>query len=251
MDPWYNITAKLTVITDYSVQENNEVEDTFLISIVEKCRMVSLSSAMSLGSGGYGTSESQPYTIDMWQLLTVPMTSTTFTSPYTAPLTYSRCTITHTLHYNDSLKSAVPSAKYQFNSSTAATELKIQWDTGVMEDYFVVRVQLIYSRTSEVILTDEAPLYVTVSNPCLVSSGGAITAATIGDINYWIKASMSYTTVNYFADAPSTRDAGQTYLYTNGNNLCGSKSYEIVMADQTTSNQNTAYLNLYDAGSYN
>ena len=112
MDPWYNITAKLTVISDYSVQENNQVEDTFLISIVEKCRMVSLGSSMSLGSGGYGTSESSPYTIDMWQLLTVPMTSTTYASPYSSPLSYSRCTITHTLHYNDALKSDVPSSKY-------------------------------------------------------------------------------------------------------------------------------------------
>ena len=59
----------------------------------------------------------------MWQLLTVPMTTTTYTSPYTSPLTYSRCTIAHTLHYNDSLKSAVPTAKYLFNSYTAATQL--------------------------------------------------------------------------------------------------------------------------------
>ena len=36
-----------------------------------------------------------------------------------------------------------------------------------MQDYFIVRVQVIYTRTNEVILTDEAPLYVTVSNPCL------------------------------------------------------------------------------------
>ena len=57
-------------------------------------------------------------------------------------------------------------------------------------------------------MTDEAPLYVTVTNPCLQPDGGAITAATISDINYWIKASTSYTTVHYFADAPSTRDAG-------------------------------------------
>ena len=62
---------------------------------------------------------------------------------------------------------------------------------------------------------------------------------------------MSYTTVHYFADAPSTRDAGNTYLYTNGNNLCGAKTYEIMMADQLTANENTVYLNLYDTGGYN
>lgn len=77
-----------------------------------------------------------------------------------------------------------------------------------MQDYFIVRVQVIYTRTNEVILTDEAPLYVTVNNPCLQPSGGAITAASIADINYWIKSTMSATTVNYFADSPSTRDAG-------------------------------------------
>lgn len=116
MVPWFNITAKVTVSSDYSVQEKNYAEDTFLVSIVEKCRMVSLSAPVSIGSGGYGQSESLPYTIDMWQLLTVPMASTTFTSPYTSPLTFSRCTITHTLLYNDSLKSAVPTSKYLFNS---------------------------------------------------------------------------------------------------------------------------------------
>ena len=58
MEPWYNITAKVTVITDYSVQSKNQAEDTFRVSIVEKCRMTSLYSAMSLGSGGYGTLES-------------------------------------------------------------------------------------------------------------------------------------------------------------------------------------------------
>ena len=67
---------------------------------------------------------------------------------------------------------------------------------------------MIYERTNEIIVVDEGPLYVTVSNPCLISSGGAITAASIVDIDYWIKATISYTTVNYFADAPSTRDAG-------------------------------------------
>ena len=99
------------------------MEDIFLVSIVEKCRMVSQNSAMSLGSGGYGNSETLPYSIDLWQVLTVPMTSTTYASPYTSPLSYSRCTITHTLHYNDALKSEVPSAKYLFNSGTSATQL--------------------------------------------------------------------------------------------------------------------------------
>ena len=55
MEPWFNVTAKLTIISDYSVQSENYEEDTFLVSIVDKCRMVSQNGAMSLGSGGYGT----------------------------------------------------------------------------------------------------------------------------------------------------------------------------------------------------
>ena len=83
----------------------------------------------------------------------------------------------------------------------------------------------------------------TVSNPCLQTSGAAITAKTISDINYWIKAAKLTTTLTPFADAPTTRDGSKTYLYANGDNLCGSKSYEIVMADKTV-NTKTAYLTL-------
>ena len=83
----------------------------------------------------------------------------------------------------------------------------------------------------------------TVSNPCLQTGGAAITAKTISDINYWIKAIKHTTTLTLFNDAPTTRDGSKTYLYANGDNLCGSKSYEIVMADKTA-NTKTAYLNL-------
>ena len=81
-------------------------------------------------------------------------------------------------------------------------------------------------------------MYVTISNPCIVASGGAITPASITALNYWIKdstlfgESYDYRSVPYFADAPTTADGGNTYLYANGNNLCGSKSYEIVDADK-------------------
>lgn len=65
MLPWFNVTAKLTVISDHSVMTTNEVEDTFLVTIVEKCRMVAIDTTMSLGSGGAGARDN-PYTIDMW-----------------------------------------------------------------------------------------------------------------------------------------------------------------------------------------
>lgn len=93
-------------------------------------------------------------------------------------------------------------------------------------------------------MRDEGFVYVKVSNPCLVTDGGAITPQAITSIDYWIKDAISTTTLTIFADAPTTRDGSQTYLYANGDNLCGPKSYEIVMVDKTTSNTNTAYLNL-------
>ena len=34
-DPWFNVTAKLTVTTDYSIEEENYYEDIFDISIAE------------------------------------------------------------------------------------------------------------------------------------------------------------------------------------------------------------------------
>ena len=65
---------------------------------------------------------------------------------------------------------------------------------------------------------------------------------------YWIKDSLQSNSVAYFDDDPSLRDAGNTYIYTNGADLCGPKSYEIVMVDQSTSNTDTAFLNLQDSG---
>jgi hypothetical protein len=106
-----------------------------------------------------------------------------------------------------------------------------------------VQVKVLYNG-AETHLLNEGFLYVTISDPCLVASGGAITAQSITDINYWIKDSLSTTTLTTFLDAPTTRDGGQTHLYLNGGDLCGSKTYEIVMADQETSNPNTAYLTL-------
>ena len=41
-DPWFNVTAKLTVTSRYSMLEDERTyhEDEFDISIVEQCRMV-------------------------------------------------------------------------------------------------------------------------------------------------------------------------------------------------------------------
>lgn len=65
MDPWFNVTARLVVTSDYSVQDEYYVEDLFDISIVEKCRTVSLDTTMGVTGGGSGTFAT-PYAIDMW-----------------------------------------------------------------------------------------------------------------------------------------------------------------------------------------
>ena len=206
---------------------------------------------MTLGTGTSGSS-TNPYAIDMWQRLDIPMTATTYNSPYSSPTTYSRCSVVYTLHYNNADRTPVTSTKYLFNTvatpsvaSNTPTQLSLQWNDGTFNDYFVVRSQVKYTRTGVdvVVSQNEAFVYVTVSNPCLITNGAAITPQIIPDINYWIKATKSTTTLNLFADAPTTRDGNKTYLYLNGGNLCGSKSYEIVMADRTT-NTKTAYLNL-------
>lgn len=103
-----------------------------------------------------------------------------------------------------------------------------------------MQTKVTYSRTgvSDVIVLDEGFVYVTITNPCIVASGGAITANAISGIDYWIKDAKlegeggNYRVVSYFADAPTTRDGSQTYLYTNGGNLCGPKTIEIVDADK-------------------
>ena len=248
-DPWYNITAKLTVESRYSVEDSNSHEDQFVVSVAEQCRMVQLDSTMTVTSAGQGVF-GNPYTIDMWQLLTISMTRSTYVSPYTDPHSYTRCTVVTTLHYNDAHTTSVDSSKYQFDSTSYPTQLEIQWDYGTFDDFFIVRTQVIYDSGGKnvVVVNDEQPLYVQVSNPCLVANGGAVVPKAISDIDYWIKDSTDSTSVTYFHDYPTDRDGGQTYLYTNGNDLCGSKSYEIVMADQVTSNTNTAFLTLTNTG---
>ena len=49
---WFNITAKLTVESRYSVQDDNSYEDQFVISVAEKCRMVQLDSTMVVTNSG-------------------------------------------------------------------------------------------------------------------------------------------------------------------------------------------------------
>ena len=248
MLPWYNITARLSVTSDHSVQTNNKVSDTFLITIVEKCRMVSIDTAMVLNSGLLGT-RGNPYTIDMWQRLDIPMTSTTYKAAWPTPDFYDRCKVTHTLHYSNGDRTPVDTTSqttYAFDDGgfRSANTLSLQWNDGVFDDYFVVRITVTYTRTSEIVQQDEGFVYVKVSNPCLLANGAAITAQAITDINYWIKDNTDTTTLTVFADAPTTRDGLQSYLYANPDNLCGPKSYEILMADKTTPNTNTAYLTL-------
>ena len=50
MEPWFNVTAKIWARSTSSDMTEDEVyvEDEFLVSIVEKCRMVSLSTTMDV-----------------------------------------------------------------------------------------------------------------------------------------------------------------------------------------------------------
>ena len=124
MEPWYNITAKITVTSTVSVQTNNMIEDQFLISVVDKCRMVSKNVAMNVDSSGAGRGVvATPYTIEMFQVLTIPMTATTYNSPYSDPWNtgnFDRCSVTTTLHYNTVDRIEVDSSTplYQFNSQS-------------------------------------------------------------------------------------------------------------------------------------
>ena len=94
-------------------------------------------------------------------------------------------------------------------------------------------------------MLDEAFVYVTITNPCTVS--GVINSQTISDISYSIKDSKNTRTVSLYTDSPSVRDGGKGtgngYLHTNPANVCGAKSYAIVMADKSA-NTNSAYHNL-------
>lgn len=217
--------------------------------------MVSLNAAMNVDSSGAsrGTA-TNPYTIEMFQVLTIPMTATTYNGPNTDPwntANFDRCSVTTTLHYNTVDRIAVDASTplYQFDSQSQATSLKIHWRSqdGTFQDYFVIQTKVIYTRTSEVIVLDEGFVYVTITNPCTVS--GVINSQTISDISYTIKDSQSTRTVSLYTDSPSVRDGskgtGHGYLHTNAADVCGAKSYAIVMADKSA-NTNTAY---HDLGS--
>lgn len=87
--------------SDYSEQDDRYYEDLFKITLVERCRTVQTDAIMDLTSGGMGVF-GNPYQIDMWKLLTIPMTTTTYTSGANDPNSYHRCSVYTTLHYNDS-----------------------------------------------------------------------------------------------------------------------------------------------------
>lgn len=177
---------------------------------------------MDLTQGGQGVF-GNPYTIDMWQMLTITMQSTTYMSNANDPHSYHRCNVYTTLHYSDSQLTPVSTTHHRFDNNlntedqVYSTKLKIQWDYGPFDGFFVVRKQVIYDVSGKniVVNTDEQRVYVKVSNPCLVANGGAIVPKAISDINYWIKDSTSSTGVTTFHDYPTDRDGGQTYLFTN------------------------------------
>lgn len=123
-DPWFNITARLSVTAHLSEQTNNYVEDIFDIYIVDKCRMVYLTAAPTLGSGGSGTLSS-PYVVHMWDLLNIPVTTFTADWGYGAidPNSITRCTTTTTLHYSDGDRTAVPSKNHAINSQSNPTQI--------------------------------------------------------------------------------------------------------------------------------
>ena len=130
----------------------------------------------------------------------------------------------------------------------------------IFRDYLIVKSQVIYNGPAgnEVIVEDEGKFYVQMTNPCLIKNGLAIKPYSIPDIVYWIKATKHTETVPLFEDYPTINHYDSVgnyfwngiwspeihYLHRNVDNLCGSKSYEIVMADKVTPNPNTAYLNL-------
>ena len=103
------------------MEELSYHEDEFDISIAEQCRMTQLDNTMIVTSGGGQGVFGNPYTIDMWQLLTISMTRSSYVSPYTDPHSYTRCTVMTTLHYNDAHKTQVDTSKYLFDSTSYPT----------------------------------------------------------------------------------------------------------------------------------
>ena len=109
---------------------------------------------MTLSTGTNGSS-SNPYAIDMWQRLNIPMTVTSYNSPYDSPRSYSRCSVVYTLHYNNKDRTAVTNTKYRFNTvaapgledSSTPNQLSLQWNDGTFKDYFVVRSRVLYTKS--------------------------------------------------------------------------------------------------------
>ena len=99
---------------------------------------------MDVVSGGLGVFDT-PYLIDMWQRLDIPVTMTTYGSPFPTPHSYVRCDIKTTLHYNDVHTTPVDTAKWVVDSASAPTQLSIQWDYAyTFDDFFILRIQVIY-----------------------------------------------------------------------------------------------------------
>ena len=85
--------------------------------------------------------------------------------------------MTVTLHWNDADRTVVPNINTHYDiigcdSSPTCNpnNIKFQWDyfMGEFDDYFVVQTKVIYN-SNEVLITHEAFLYATISNPCPTS----------------------------------------------------------------------------------
>lgn len=129
----------------------------------------------------------------------------------------------------------------------------MKWDIDTnnnFDDYFVMRQRVTYTHTNTIILETEAWVYVQFNNPCFDQN--IINSQTISDIDYWIKDGTFNRVVPYFSDVPtqwySSNVAGNTDLFTNPADICGTKSYAIYESDQTTPNTKTAYMNLVNTG---
>ena len=119
------------------------------------------SSTTPSGSTASGNgNEATPYHIDMWDRITIPITTTVYDTTYSDPNSYNRCEVRTTLHFNNADRTQVDTSlpSYMFDSTTAPTKLGMQWKPSmlrednilygndsngkqiVFEDYLVVRI---------------------------------------------------------------------------------------------------------------
>ena len=148
-------------------------EDQFTITLMDKCREVSLATGISITDlTNEIKSEANPHLWDMWQFAEVQFNQISLSSTPTA------CPITYVLADINFERTPISSDIMIIDQSQATFKVVAVFRAEQTRSYYV-RAVVKNIKGNATVLTNEAKYYVKVSNPCF--NANQISAQTLGD----------------------------------------------------------------------